>query len=48
MEPKDNPVLNNEIMIAINPKLEEYLRIHSVNLTPKIRMYLEAKRKYGG
>ena len=48
VEPKDNPVLNNEVMLAINPKLEEYLRIHSVNLTPKIRMYLEAKRKYGG
>ena len=48
VQPKDNPVLNSEILIAINPKLEEYLRIHSINLTPKIRMYLDAKKKRGG
>ena len=41
-------MLNNEIMLAINPKLEEYLRIHSINLTPKIRMYLDAKKRRGG
>ena len=48
VQPKDNPVLNAEVLIAINPKLEEYLRIHSINLTPKIRMYLHTKKKRGG
>ena len=42
-----NPVLNTDVVMAIAPKLEEYLRIHSINLTPKIRMYLDQKKKRG-
>ena len=41
VEPDMNPVLNTDVVMAIAPKLEEYLRIHSINLTPKIRIYLE-------
>ena len=47
VEPDMNPVLNTDVVMAIAPKLEEYLRIHSINLTPKIRMYLDQKKKRG-
>ena len=47
LEPKDNQVINPGIELQINPKLEEYLRIHSINLAPKVKMYLQAKKRGG-
>ena len=43
--PDDSEVLNEKgIQIPIDQKLESYLRIHSINLAPRVREYLKKKQ----